>query len=175
MMKGFLFLFIPASLWAEPISFDWEELYFRWARFRYNMTDDSEALMRAWRRKENGRKGSEFGMNVIRPQSYEHSSDPQAYFDPTAPEGSEQWGRWSRRYIRELQRFVCSDPDRRAQFLIQFSANFYAGGHKARTQKQRDGENWSYFRSVQAIWAQERKRVRERMYNPIRGPTDDGS
>jgi len=139
----------------------------RWSRFRYNLTDHGEAFLRTILRKENGRRGSEAGLNPIRPTSFEHPGDPQAYADITAIEGSEQQTRLTRRIIRDLQDFVLKDPKRRADFLVYFSSRYLAGGLKAKTAKVRRKENWDYFRCIQTIFKQEREQVAGRIYNPL--------
>jgi len=154
-------LFNPSAL---PVPLDEQLVYIRWVRFRYNLTDYAEDLLRAQLRKENGRRGSEAGMNPIRPTSYEHPGDPQAYADPTAPSGSEQHGRLARRILGDLQRWVLEDPQRRADFLIWYSARYLAGGKKA---------DWAYFRELQKIYKQEREERKERIragreYDPLK-------
>lgn len=144
-----------------------QEVVIRWSRFRYNLTDHGEAFLRTILRKENGRKGSEAGLNPHTPTSFEHRGDPQAYADITAPEGSEQQTRLTRRIYRDLQDFVFQDPQRRAGFLVYFSGRYLAGGLKAKTAKARRKENWDYFRSIQTIFKQEREHVAGRVYNPL--------
>lgn len=152
---------------AAGLPLDEQAVVIRWARFRYNLTDQGEAFLRTILRKENGRKGSEAGLNPHTPTSFEHHGDPQAYADITAPEGSEQQTRLTRRIVRDLQDFVFNNPKRRVDFLIYFAEGYLAGGLEAKSEKARRKENWNYFRSIQQIVKQERGYVAGRVYNPI--------
>jgi hypothetical protein len=167
-MKLIVGLLALCLLWGEDVGLavasqlplKHDDVFIRWAKFRYNLSRDAEALMRAQRRLENGRERSEFGINPIKPTSYEHIGDPQAYADPTAPHGSEQYGRWARRLGRELQNYTFSNPQRRADFLIWYSAHYLSGSKK---------DNFAYFRLLQALFKDERRKMKGKKYNPQGG------
>lgn len=159
-LSAALLLILLPSL-AAPLPLNVQEVHIRWARFRYNLNDRGESFIRAHLRLENGRKGSEAGLNPIRPQSYESRSDPQAYSDITAPNGTEQHGRLTRRLIRKLQEHVLDDPKRRAEFMIYW----------AQCMKAKSTPPMKYMRLLQKLEKQEWKHIVERNKNGGYDPT----
>ena len=127
--------------------------------------------MRAMLRYEDGRRGSDAGINPFRVEGM-HSGDVQAYCDPTAPCGSEQHGRLARRKIRNLIAWINGQPKLRAEWLEEFAADFYRGGNEAKTNKEKRDANYTYFRTVQKLWTQERRKFEQtdaaHGYNPLR-------
>lgn len=184
MRLAFVLTILLASTMATALSLDEQEVFIRMVRFRYNLGDQGEAFVRAVLRLENGRRGSEAGMNIIRPTSFTHPSDPQSYSDPTAPDGAEQHYRLARRLSRHMQNWVFSQPELRAEWLQSWSNDFLAGGlpiktwtgkKRKPTETEMRARNWRYFRSLQEIWREERAKMRKRNrkggYNPEK---DDG-
>jgi hypothetical protein len=147
-----------------------QELFIRIAKFRYNLQLQTEALMRAQLRLENGRKGSEAGLNKITPNRFLHPGDPQAYSDAWAADGAEQHIRLARRILKEMQREVFRDKATRTRFLVRYAANYLRGGNKARSKKDKAAENWKYYESLEKIWQEEmvklEKRDNDAGYNP---------
>lgn len=143
-----------------------QELFIRWARFRYGLTDSGTALIRAQLRLENGRKGSEAGFNPIKVQGV-YSGDVQAYADPTMPDGAEQHCRLARKITRHLMNWVLLDPKRRAEWMEIYAADYLCGS----TSGDKKRNNYEYFRLLQRLFNEEKCKITTCKYNPITGTT----
>jgi len=166
LMACLALLMVPATAGPRPL--DSQDHLIRWAAYRYCV---DEPWMRAMLRMENGRRGSEAGMNPVRVEGM-HSGDVQAYCDPTAPCGAEQHGRLARRKIRHLIAWLNDQPQLQAEWLEDFTRDFYRGGNKSQTNKERRDANYAYFRTVQKLWFHERRTFKNtdaaHAYNPLK-------
>ncbi len=172
MKKGFLVLLLVLATNAIALPLNEQEIFIRYCEFRYNLIDEAVVLLRAQLRLENGRRGSEAGLNTITPTSYDHPGDPQAYSD-YGPLGSEQHVRLTRRILKDLQKFILNDPKLRRRFLIRYAANYLRGGLKAKNDEERGAANWQYFESLDKISAEERERRKhDGGYDPFRSRCD---
>jgi len=89
--------------------------YIQWALYRYPV---HAPLLIATLRYEDGRVGSEAGLNPVKTFTYGSlMQDPQAYADPTMPDGALQHSRLARRIIMQTQEFVLDDQWRRNEFF----------------------------------------------------------
>ena len=147
------FLLGGGAVWALPLAD--QDIYIRWAVLRYRV---NEPLLRAVLRYENGRKGSEAGINPIMGPVDSHNADAvdvAAYCDPTTPPGAEQHARLARRIVGHVQQWVFNDPWRRRQWLKDWSKDYHAGG-PACTDEEREAANREYYKRLAAVWAEER-------------------
>lgn len=141
---------------ASTVSLEEQEVKIRWACWRYRV---NEPLLRAVLRLENGKRGSEAGLNPVRPTSVYGNHDVQSYSDPTAPDGSEQHCRLARRIVWAAQEFIFKDEYTRLQFARFFARTYHSNSS--------DQNNMDYARLLLKVWSEERKYVRAR--NALRG------
>jgi hypothetical protein len=167
-----LFWWLVAALVAGPASpaVNTREVGIRWAVQRHALMREVEYLLRAQLRLENGRPGSEAGMNP--PKSFRldydtFASDKGAYVDPTMPDGCVQYSRLSRRLLISMQRFILSDEWTRKKWLQYHVRTFHAGATPE--------ANAKYYDLLKRLWAEERERGREAVFavEGAGGPASD--
>lgn len=153
----FALLVAGGTAWSVPLNE--QEVYIRWARFRFGLTGKAECVMRAQLRLEDGPKGCEAGMKMAQPRSV-YEADIQAYADPTMPDGAEQHSRLSRRILKSLQAWVLENPKRRAAWMEAYAAAYLrdAKGEGGMT-------NYEYFRLLQRLYNEESGKVAG--FNPV--------
>jgi len=161
-----LALILPSV--AHALKLDKQAMNIRYARSRYGLIDEVEALMRAQLRLENGRKGSEAGLNPIRPTSFRDKGDPQAYAD-LGPDGAEQHVRLARRMLRDLSRYVMRNAWSRKQFMKHYSARYLGRGKGPGGKSGKAGHD-AYYAELSKLYAAELPKVKK--YNPV---VDDDS
>lgn len=108
-----LALLCEAKTLARPLGE--QRPYIQWALYRYPV---HAPLFIATLRYESGRVGSEAGLNPVKMFTYGSlTQDPQAYADPTMPDGALQHSRLARRIILQTQEFVLDDQWKRNEFF----------------------------------------------------------
>jgi len=151
-----LLVFLAATAIARPLE-DQEHLI-KYASARYGIP---RSFICAVLRVENGRRGSEAGINPITIQG-KHQASLQPYCDLLMPCGAEQHVRLAHRANRHLWKWMMKQPELRAEWLQEWSRDFYCGGNKAKTARARRAANHKYFRLFQKVWKEQRAKPQPR-------------